>query len=421
VKILIVNYRYFISGGPERYMFNLIEAFNSRGHEVIPFSIKYTKNNPTDYEKYFVEPLGSKDEILFRDQKMTPKSIYRTTKRLFYDSEVERAVMKLISDTHPQIAYVLNFGKKLSPAVLVGINKMHVPIVSRLSDYGLVCPGLHCSRADKPCDLCISGNILPSIRYRCVQKSLLASSINALAVQYHRSRKFFELIDKFVVTNEFMYKMMLRAGYSESRLKIIPTFVKTENPRKIINQRPIIAYVGRIERIKGIHVLFRALSHLRENYPTLDFLVKIAGSGEPQYTDDLRSYLMSNHLEDRVSFLGEQSYAQISSLFQNALISIIPSLIFENLPNSLLESFAFGTPVIGANIGSLPYIIKHQQNGLLFEPDNEKDLADKIKYCLENPTIVNKMGENAKGMADDEFSTEKHLNNLTTLFAELMN
>jgi glycosyltransferase involved in cell wall biosynthesis len=421
MKILLVNYRYFISGGPERYMFNVIEEFTNRGHETIPFSIKYTKNIPTEYDRYFVDPLGSKDEILFRDQKMTPKSIYRTARRLFYDPEVERAVDKLISDTKPQIAYALNFMKKMSPAVMVGIKNRGLPLVVRISDYGFVCPGIHCIRDDKPCDLCVSGNILPSIKYRCVQNSFTASSLYALARQYHRSKKFFDLIDQFVVTNDFMYKMMVRAGYSESRLKVIPTLVKTEIIKgKIINNPPLIVFVGRLERIKGVHVLLSALHLLRENYPSLEFIVKIAGSGDTHYVNELNSFLISNNLENRVNFLGELNYSQISTLFQNALISIIPSVMYENLPNSLLESFTFGVPVIGSNIGSLSGVIKDQQNGLLFEPGSENDLADKIKYSLENPNIVMKWGENAKILAENEFSPEKHLNKLTTLFEELI-
>ena len=422
MKILIANYRYFVSGGPERYMFNLIDALNSRGHEIIPFSIKYTKNIPTYYEKYFVDPLGSKDEVFFRDQKMSLKSVYRTAKRLFYDPEIERAVKYLISDTTPQIAYVLNFVKKLSPAVLVGIKKKGLPVVIRLSDYGIVCPGIHCSRDDKPCDLCVSGNILPSIRYRCVQNSIVASSLNALAVKYHRLRKFYELIDMFVVTNYFMYQMMLRAGYPEHRLRIIPTFVNTENysEAKNTNSLPIIAFAGRIERIKGVHVLLTAINLLRKNHPNLDFIVKIAGAGDINYIEDLKARIFNDQLEDRVILTGELNYSELSSLLKSAVISIIPSIIYENLPNALLESFSFGTPVIGSNLGSLSFVIKDQQNGLLFEPGDANDLARKIKFCLENPKAVLIMGENAKQVVIDEYSPEQHYTKLMALFTELV-
>ena len=58
MKILIVHYRYFISGGPERYLFNLKEALEARGHEVIPFSIKNSQNVKSLYSNYFVENIG---------------------------------------------------------------------------------------------------------------------------------------------------------------------------------------------------------------------------------------------------------------------------------------------------------------------------------------------------------------------------
>ena len=54
MKILLVNYRYFISGGPERYYFNIKEILEHNGHEVIPFSVKSMRNVPNDYEKYFI-------------------------------------------------------------------------------------------------------------------------------------------------------------------------------------------------------------------------------------------------------------------------------------------------------------------------------------------------------------------------------
>ena len=74
MKILLVNYRYFISGGPEKYMFNIKKKLEEEGHEVIPFSVKSNKNEKTKYEKYFVEPIGSKDAVYYEDYKKTPKT-----------------------------------------------------------------------------------------------------------------------------------------------------------------------------------------------------------------------------------------------------------------------------------------------------------------------------------------------------------
>lgn len=69
LRILIVNYRYFISGGPEKYMFNIKKMLEDNGHEVIPFSIHSNKNVETEYSKYFVEPIGGRDTTYFDEVK----------------------------------------------------------------------------------------------------------------------------------------------------------------------------------------------------------------------------------------------------------------------------------------------------------------------------------------------------------------
>jgi len=69
MKIALVNYRYFISGGPERYLFNIKELLKSQGHEVIPFSVQHKKNVATEYEPFFLSPIGKGDEIYFSDYK----------------------------------------------------------------------------------------------------------------------------------------------------------------------------------------------------------------------------------------------------------------------------------------------------------------------------------------------------------------
>ena len=53
MKIILVNYRYFISGGPERYYFNIKEILERNGHVVIPLSVKNSRNFSSDYEILF--------------------------------------------------------------------------------------------------------------------------------------------------------------------------------------------------------------------------------------------------------------------------------------------------------------------------------------------------------------------------------
>jgi len=418
MRLLLANYRYHVSGGPERYMFNVTDALTARGHEVIPFSIHYTRNQPTPYARYFVEPLGSRDEVMFRDQRFGLRTLWRTLLRLFYAPDVERAVTRLVDETQPQVAFVLHYLRKLSPSLLVGLKKAGLPIVVRLSDYAMLCPASICWRDGHSCELCVRGDILPSIRYRCVKGSLVASGLNALATWYHRKKRYFDLIDVFITPTRFMHQMMVAAGFPESRLKVIPTFVDSQvfHPATQDSKHKhfYVAYVGRLDYDKGAHILLDAWQEFKRIRPNCQIKLKIAGSGDGGYFSHLKS-MSSND----VMFLGKMDKSSIVELLGDAYLSVIPSLWHDNLPNVLLESYASGTPVIASNTGSLKESVVEGKTGFLFDPGNSKRLSETIMFCLDNPEQVSLMSKNAQEVAKTKYSPERHLNELESLFLDL--
>jgi len=422
MKILMVNYRYFVSGGPERYMFNVMEGLTKRGHQVIPFSIRYSRNQPTPYEGYFVKPLSREDEVTFKEQSLTPITLWRTFSRLFYAHEVEKAVRRIVKDTQPKVAYILHYLRKLSPSVLVGLKREGIPIAVRLSDYGLLCPQAHCLRDGTPCELCIQGNLWPSIYYRCVKQSFIISFANALATWFHRFCHYFNLIDVFIATNRFMYQMMLKAGFQENRLRYIPTLtdIDTFKPIPDFQKDYYIAYAGRLESIKGIHVLIDSLSLLRRRRPDLNLKAKMAGLGDKEYFGMLKQRVESSGLSDVVEFVGELNATELSLLLGRAYLTVIPVVIYENLPNAILESYACGTPVLASNLGSLRECIRDGETGFLFPAGDSSSLAKQIEYCLDHPNQVMEMGQKAREMAVRIYSPEKHLTLLEELFNELI-
>ena len=200
MKILIVNYRYFVSGGPERYLFGIKNVLERSGHETIPFSIKYYLNIPDEWDNYFVPPIAGEGEVTFKEHSWNIKSFKRALSRAFYSKEVYQSLKKLIKTARPDVAFVLHYLRKLSPSVLVAIKETHLPLFVRLSDFAMLCPEAHFLRDNKVCELCKHGRLWPSVRYRCVQGSLGASVVNALATIYHRNKEYFELIDTFIPT-----------------------------------------------------------------------------------------------------------------------------------------------------------------------------------------------------------------------------
>jgi len=74
---------------------------------------------------------------------------------------------------------------------------------------------------------------------------------------------------------------------------------------------------------------------------------------------------------------------------------VLPS-IHEGLGLVILEAMSVGLPVVATNVGGIPEVVKDGYNGLLFEPRNWKDLAEKITFLLNDDEMRERMGKNAK-------------------------
>ena len=422
MRILLANYRYFLSGGPERYMFNVSDALIRSGHDVVPFSIQYARNVLTPYSNHFATPIGTADEVYFRQQRQSIGTAIKTLERLFYSPEVEKKVLALAREVRPDVAYVLHYLRKLSPSLLVGLKQAKLPILVRLSDYQMSCPQAHFLRDSKPCSLCAAGNVLPSIRYRCVQGSLSASVANAFATWFHRAKGYFDLIDCFVVTNGFMADILRQGGVSSERVSLIPTFVQPRVPTELLikQKRDQVAYVGRLEHIKGVHVLIEAAGILKVRFPEVGWSFRIAGEGSPDYVAMLQRRMLDLDLSGRVEFCGPLDTNDVFDLLATSRIQVVPSLWFENLPNSLLEGYASCTPAIASALGSLTATVEHGRTGMLFAPGDASSLAEALAECWANRGRLDEMGRNARLLADTVYSEQGHLEKLTALFSSLV-
>lgn len=422
MKVVIVNYRYFVSSGPERYLFNVKEHLERESHEVIPFSIRYSQNERSEYDRYFVSPIGSEDEVFFSDHSWGIKTAFKSMSRLVYSGEVERAMRALIEEARPEVVFVLYFLRKMSPAVLVAAKKAGLPLVVRISDFGLFCPEHHCLRDGAPCTLCLKGDLTHSIRNRCVKGSLALSAADAAATYFHRLRGYFDLVDRWVVTNDFMAEMMIASGIDPQKIVCIPTFTDLDHFKpaagQVEGEEPYLACVGRLDEPKGVHVLIEALARLKAQGEAP--VLKIAGAGHGgAYEARLRHQTTALGLEDRVRFLGRLDRDEIAKLIAGARYCVAPSLWYENLPNSVIESLASGTPVIAADIGSLPMTVTHQVDGLLFKAGSPEALAEVIKVGL-GEGVRERLSVAARRTAEQRHAPKAHISKLLQLFSGLI-
>lgn len=412
MRILIVNYRYFVSGGPEKYMFNIKELLEKKGHEVIPFSVHSNKNAETEYSKYFVEPIGGRGVTYFEEVKKTPKTIYQMISRSIYSFEVERAIKKEINEVKPDLVYIIHFVNKLSPSVIHGAKKMGLPVVMRLSDYHLLCPSFHFLYKKHICEKCLTNGLRQCIRQKCIKNSLFASVIRVIAMKIHYAFKLYEEIDAFVSPSEFLKDKMHDNGFGKARIECIPTFINLKDEVKDAYIGNYGLYIGRVSEEKGVEYIVKAY----EQIP--DHSLMIMGDDSTEEALRLKQYIKKNQIKN-IIFTGFKSGKEFADIVKKSRFTVVSSICYENLPNTALESFYYYKPIIASNIGSLAELVEDSSNGLLFEPGNVEQLRRCIRK-MDDDVLVENYGKRCRAIIDTKYSAEAHYFKLISLFNSLV-
>lgn len=137
---------------------------------------------------------------------------------------------------------------------------------------------------------------------------------------------------------------------------------------------PLLLFVGRLSRAKGVDTLLAALAGLDRK----DTRLRLVGAP----TDDLDVPAEARKLgiEERVELLGEVSQADLQAHYQQACCLILPSRA-EGLGNVMIEALLSGRPVIGAETGGIPEVV-NARNGRLFPPGDAVALTDAIDQVI---------------------------------------
>jgi glycosyltransferase involved in cell wall biosynthesis len=164
---------------------------------------------------------------------------------------------------------------------------------------------------------------------------------------------------------------------------------------------------------KGFQFLQPALQQLRHNLQLKDQTeLVIVGSSPPIDPPNLgfkAHYL--GRLNDDIS---------LALLYAAADVFVAPSLE-DNLPNTVIESLACGTPCVSFKIGGMPDMIDHRQNGYLAQPFEIKDLANGIAWVLMDSERHKALREQSRKRVEKEFSTKQQVEQYVGLYRQLIN
>lgn len=408
MRVLQINNCHYRRGGADVVYLNTGELLESFGNEVYYFSQKNEKNISIENEKYFIE------EIDFFNKSKIEKII--SLPRFFYSKEASNKLEVLIKKVAPQIAHIHTYKGTLTPSILKKLKEYSIPVVITLHDYGLLCPhNSFLNGKGQICTKCLdTSNSLNGVINRCNRNSIVYSTISVLEYSVHKYLFPFEkYFNHLIAVSKFGFGMHLKKKEFQNKISHIYNFVNTKEIKPNFEKGNYFLYYGRLSEEKGILTLLKAWSKLNKNIS-----LKIAGDGPLKET--LLEFIEENSLRS-VEYIGFKQKKELFDVISKCSFSIIPSECFENNPLAVIESYALGKPVIGANVGGIPEIIDNENTGYVFEMKNAIDLADKItKASLISDKEYLKVSKAARLFSEKNFSEKEHYSKLMSLYDNLV-
>lgn len=250
---------------------------------------------------------------------------------------------------------------------------------------------------------------------------------------YYRAQEVYKKIlgrfimnaDVTVVVSDFEKTLIEEAGFKVSRFELIPSGVNlrefdivTDNiyEKWNVDRREIVLFVGRIEPSKGVDILIEAAQYVVKKEP--DVILFIVG---PDFgiKNNLEEKVKKAKLNKNFIFAGELSRKDLISAFKNASIFVLPSR-YETFGIVLIEAMTAGIPVIASDIAAIPYILKQNETGLLFELEKPKMLATYIITLLRDKDLRKYLIENGRKEVKSKYSWDKILPHYEEIYQSLI-
>ncbi len=365
MKILLIDVYHYNHGGAETVCFNTGRMLQAHGHEVVYFCLKWKRNLPSPFARYFPE------------SKETRRGVLRQFKNLinyFYHFEAAEKLDQLLRDERPNIAHIHLIWGQITESILPVLRRHGVPAVLTAHDYRVVCPAYAFrDGSGRICERCRGKHFYKCFLHKCAKNNWVMSGVMA-AEQYFRNAFFnpAELIDGFIYVSQFAkekhdkYMPALRQKPNMVLYNSAPE-IAAEPLRK--QGEPYFLFFGRLSKEKGIETLMKAIGGLPE------CRLKIVGAGPEDAA--LRRYAKEHDMKN-VTFYGYQTGEALARFIGEARFNIVSSEWYENNPMSVIESYAIGVPVIGAAIGGIPEIVVDSVTGFQFRSGDVDDLRTKL-------------------------------------------
>lgn len=423
MRILLVNKFHYRKGGAETYYLTVGSELERMGHEVAYFSMRHPDNLPCRWDKYFVT------QREYNNVK-NPLKAARDGMALIYSPEAKRNFQALCEEFRPDVVHLNNVHRQITLSILDApyLRENKVPVFYTAHDYVTVCPGYLMLDGDgRVCDACLEdGRYRHCIERRCVKGSRAKSALAAMEASFNRAHKSNRRIDRVIAPSRFMRSKLIEGGWPEGKVVFLQNFADDAILDRAANagadatdrENPYLLFFGRLSVEKGVDTLLRAFDAALPNLPQ-DMRLVVVGDGPD--SADFKALASSLGCASRIEFAGYQTGGALQAYVERASLAIASSRCRENMPYSIVEAFAAGTPVVGTDIGGIPELVDEGKTGFICDPGDVQSMADAISRgvsaFLEQPAYA-RLQQDCRSYVMENCSREKFMSDLVNLYKE---
>lgn len=337
MRILYCNKYDYPFSGTESCLFELMERVEKLGHETALFSMDHGKPEAFAGRKYRIPYLN------FKDPTATLKQKVKMATHALYSRSSRAAMRECLKDFLPDVAHIRGIYHHLSPSILWELKRQRVPVVYHVNDFKILCPTYNFVANGHACEACGHGAFYHAVTMGCYKGPKASAAVLAAEAYLHRwLRTYGRCVDLFLAPSDFVRTKLVGSGFPENKIEVLPHFQDLPKDRDLASDEGYLLYFGRLSAEKGVYDLLRAMVRL----PHLTLV--IAGDGP----DRSRLEAVARELNlNRILFAGMVRGKELQKLIAGCSFSVFPSHAYETLGKSILESYAWGRPVIASDLG----------------------------------------------------------------------
>lgn len=378
MRIIMAHKEYSIRSGASRHVFELTSLLESAGHEVIPFSMRDPRNQPSPYEKYFVSAAD------FSTPRWSGPLFFKNFSRMIWSREAADKMNRLIRDVRPDLVHVHNIYHHISPSIFPVIRKSGRPIVQTLHDYKLMCPNYLMRAGGQVCEKCRYRRYWQPFFQKCVKDSRIASAMAGGETAWHKLSGVYEKnIEVFIAPSRFLCHKLQEWKIKTKRVEYLPNFMATSGTAPTPPGEYFLYGLARLAPEKGLWTLLRVAKDL----PAVLFKIWGEGPLRPGLEEFTRRERLKN-----IEFLGDPKTPEAKNIIRRAYAVVVPSECYENNSYAALEAMAYGKPLVASDIGGNPEQVGRNERGLLFKMGDVAALRRSILELWNDKNLALRLG-----------------------------